>query len=193
MRPHSAHVRHQFTFQRSTSMSYQPHHQHSISHDSGQHDNFYSAANALYQSGQTFASAGIPNNAGWSAAQPAPIQPQPQPGQGQGYRTHRPSYSNGSISRQSSLRYAPPAYQQQQAGLPSSPAAQLSPRRPTLRRKTRHTVPILTSIPVRSDGVNLIMRSIRTGQITRSLLDLSLSIRRMNYRLFFQAMRFHIQ
>ena len=136
MRPHSAHVRQQFTFQRSTSMSYQPHHQHSISHDSGQHDNFYSAANALYQSGQTFASAGIPNNAGWSAAQPAPVQPQPQPGQGQGYRTHRPSYSNGSISRQSSLRYAPPAYQQQQAGLPSSPAAQLSPRRPTLSGHT---------------------------------------------------------
>lgn len=118
-------------------MPFQPHHhQHSVS-DAGQggtHDNFYSAANALYQSGQTLASAGTPNNNAWAANNNPPAQQHPQPGHG--YHSH--TYSNGSISRQSSLRYAPPQYhhqhqQQQQGGIPSSPAAQLSPRRPNFQ------------------------------------------------------------
>lgn len=117
-------------------MPYHPQHSHSISHDSsqagGQH-NFYSVANAVYQSGQTLASAGIPNTAGWSPGQPAQNQGQSQ---GQGYHLHNPPYSNGSISRSSSLRYAPPAYQQQNAGIPQSPAAQLPSRRPTISGPT---------------------------------------------------------
>lgn len=112
-------------------MSYRPHHQHSLSHDSaqsGSQGNFYSVANALYQSGQTLASAGIPNTAGWQTAQ---THGQGQ-AVGQGYHSHNPSYSNGSISRQSSLRYAPPSHQQQSAGIPQSPATH-TPRRTTLQ------------------------------------------------------------
>lgn len=110
-------------------------HHHSVSDSgpSGQHDNFYSIANAVYSSGQTLASAGVPNANAWSAnrdAQYQSLNPPPQPAQG--YQIPNPQYSNGSISRKTSLRYAPPALQQQAAGLPSSPAAQLFPRRPTL-------------------------------------------------------------
>lgn len=117
-------------------MPFHSHHHHSVSDSGqgGQHDNFYSVANALYSSGQTLASAGIPNNTVWPAnregqqhnAHPPPPQP------AQGYQIPHPQYSNGSISRQTSLRYAPPALQQQAVGLPSSPAAPLFARRPTL-------------------------------------------------------------
>lgn len=103
-----------------------PHHRHSIS-DAGHgqtQDNFYSVANALYQSGQTLASAAIPSHQPWQANRPAqPIAQPPIPqnpyttGNTQGL-----PYSNGGISRRSSLRYAPPQYQNQQ-GLGLQPSA----------------------------------------------------------------------
>jgi len=115
-------------------MPFHSHHRHSVSEvgHSGQHDNFYSAANALYQSGQTLAAAGVPNTTAWSPNRGS-AHPSAQPAQGYNNIPTIP-YSNGGISRQSSLRYAPPQFQQQQQqqqqqGLPSSPAAQLSPRR----------------------------------------------------------------